>query len=75
MAKRLSIMAFVLSFMFFIPFLPTIGMILGIMSLLKKNPLKGLSVAAIVIGFLMTIGTIIFLGSFFLAMLSAYYMI
>lgn len=74
MGKGLPITAFVLSWIFFIPFLPTIGMILGIVSLLKRKPLRWLAIAAIAIGLLMTIATIIFFGSFFLAILSTYYM-
>ena len=54
MGKRLSITAFVLSLLFFVPLAPVIGFILGIMAFQKaKNDpaaLRGLAIAAIIIG-------------------------
>jgi len=52
--SKLSIVAFVLSVIFFIPFLPAVGMILGIVALVKgrkfENSPKKLAIAAILIG-------------------------
>ena len=54
MGKGLSITAFVLSLLFFIPLAPIIGLISGIIALVKAkndpNALKGLAIAAIVLG-------------------------
>ena len=58
MGKGKSITAFVLSLLFFIPLVPLVGLILGIIATSKaKNPedLKGLAIAAIVIGIFTTI--------------------
>lgn len=68
--STLAIVAFVLSLLFFIPFLPLIGAILGIVALvlMKKDPKiggKGFAIAAICIGFTITlIGVLILIGLF-----------
>jgi hypothetical protein len=59
MGKGLSITAFVLSILFFIPFAPLIGLILGIVAFVKSkddpNALRGLALASIIIGSIITI--------------------
>ena len=59
MGKGLSITAFVLSILFFIPFAPLIGLILGIIAFVKSkedpDALRGLALASIIIGSLFTI--------------------
>jgi len=52
MGRKLSITAFVLSLLFFIPFVPIIGFILGIIALKKaKDRLSNnLAIAAMIIG-------------------------
>lgn len=54
MGRKMSITAFVLSLLFFIPLVPIAGFILGIIATIKAkddpNALKGLAIAAIVIG-------------------------
>tara|TARA_B100000315_G_scaffold250857_1_gene284482 strand:+ start:229 stop:690 length:462 start_codon:yes stop_codon:yes gene_type:complete len=67
LGKGLTISAFVLSLLFFIPFAPLIGLILGIIALVKSkndpNASKGLAIAAVVLGaFLGFINLIIFFG-------------
>ena len=71
MGKKIAIWSFVLSLLFFIPFSPLAGIIVGIISLAKrdkKDPsyVLGLSIAAIVIGFMM-----IFISAAFFAILGA----
>ena len=55
MTRKLTITAFVLSLLFFIPFAPLVGLILGIVALKKQTPLQGLAIAAIVIGAIMSL--------------------
>jgi len=55
MTRKLTITAFVLSLLFFIPFAPLVGLILGIVALKKNTELKGLAIAAIVIGAIMSL--------------------
>ncbi len=54
MGKGISIASFILSILIFIPLAPAIGFILGIVSLVKnkdeKSSLKGLAIAAIILG-------------------------
>jgi hypothetical protein len=54
MGRGLTITAFVFSVLFFVPFAPLIGLILGIVALVKAkndpNAMKGLAIAAIAIG-------------------------
>ena len=53
MGKGLSITAFVFSLFFFIPFVPIVGLVLGIIATRKeKQPgdLKELAIAAIILG-------------------------
>ncbi|MBD3253067.1 hypothetical protein GF386_05010 [Candidatus Pacearchaeota archaeon] len=54
MGRKLSITAFVFSLLFFVPLFPIVGLILGIVALIKakgeKDSLQGLAIAAIIIG-------------------------
>lgn len=65
MGRGLSITAFVLSLLFFIPFASFIGVILGIIAVMKakdKKDLKGLAIAAIAIGsFFLILSIIIYI--------------
>ena len=69
MGKGLSITAFVLSLLFFIPFAPIVGLVLGIVAVVKakKGDLKGLAIAAIAIGIISGIFNILFTIGLFLA--------
>ncbi len=64
MGKGLTITGFVLSLLIFIPFAPVVGLILGIITLVKAkdNPdaLKGLAIATIVIGVVFSLINIMF---------------
>ncbi len=66
MGKTLARWAIALSLLFFIPFVPFIGVILGIIALVqaKKDPeiSKGLSIAAIIIGIIAGIISLYVLG-------------
>jgi hypothetical protein len=67
MGKGMSITAFVLSLLFFVPLAPLIGLILGITATAKakdKDSLKGLAIAAIVVGAITTIINIVILALF-----------
>ena len=69
MGKAISIVAFIISLLFFVPFAPVIGLVLGIIALVKskKDPTisKGFSIAAIVLGTLFgLINLIVSLGFF-----------
>lgn len=63
--NKLSIIALVLSLIFFIPFAPLIGLIMGIVALVKINKSgeegKGFAIGAIVAGSLITILHLLFL--------------
>lgn len=64
----MSITAFVLSLLFFIPLAPLIGCILGIVAVVKagKDPkaLKGLAIAAIIIGAILGVINLLFLFAY-----------
>ncbi len=68
MGKGLSIIAFVLSMLFFVPFAPIAGIILGIIAVAKaknKEDLKGLAIAAIIIGAILMIFNLLIIISYF----------
>ena len=76
--SALAITSFILSLIFFVPFISTIGFILGIISLIvisrnQKLKGKGFAIAAIIIGLLVTIVWVllfIFVYNFFSALSS-----
>jgi hypothetical protein len=73
MGKGLSITAFILSILFFIPLAPLIGLILGIVAVVKakddSSALKGLAIAAIVIGAILLIPNLLISGGFIIGIL------
>jgi len=71
MTRKLTITAFVLSLLFFIPFAPLVGLILGIVALKKQTPLQGLAIAAIVIGAIMSLFMVPFMLGLILRFLRA----
>ena len=71
MGKTLVIIGFILSLLFFVPFAPIIGLILGSVGLNQskkdKDIPKGLALATIIIGGLFTLINLIFVMGFMLA--------
>lgn len=67
MGKKLSIWAFVLSFLFFVPFSPIVAIVLGVIALFKREKndpgyTLWLAIVAIIIGFIMIFVSIAFWG-------------
>lgn len=60
-SNTFSIIALVLSCLFFIPLAPLAGLIMGIFAVVKKYGSQGLAIAAIIIGGLFLLLNIIFM--------------
>jgi hypothetical protein len=76
MGKGLSITAFVLSLLFFIPFASIVGLILGIIAVKKAKgdpkALKDLAIAAIIIGVIFGILNLLTTVGFILAFIKGF---
>jgi branched-subunit amino acid transport protein len=75
MGKKLTITAFVLSLLFFVPLVPIMGLILGVIAIRKAKDdpeiSKGLAIAAIVLGAIFGLIQLTILSGFVLGFIRA----